>query len=708
MNDEMIPTGIRSSQNGFRKLSNHANSGSFQTLRWVSAMLLIVLIPIACIHHDSQHLETLSSFFFDKEASRPSSQYSVQELDIVDEAEYLKLGLTPQKPLRITPISSADHGGKPQTIHGRFLHLTDFHPDEHYKEGSSIDNACHREKPYDAADRASKYGDAFKGCDSPIILMDDTLKWIKENLRDKIDFVIWTGDNIRHDNDRRFPRTEAKIFEMNRIVADKFHDVFHGDDELDPRNFVVPVIPSLGNNDVYPHNLFSPGPTLQTRELWAIWQNFVPEKQLHIFEKGAYFFTEIIPDQLAVLSINTLYLFRSNPLTDSCDNKKDPGYQLFQWLGVTLDELRSRNMKVWFSGHVPPIPKNYDLSCYRKFTVWVHEYRDIIIGGVYGHMNIDHFIPSDSKKAYDSIIESYTSRGYVFDQELVAPQQLEEDEIDHDLMTQYSKLGLDLNDVEHERNKDLSAYGGAPNNKESYMDAVREVFYADVKGVKNSGEHSERYSINNIAASIIPTFNPGMRVWEYNITGLKEELLSKKVHKPWDKFFEELETKMFEELEYDEEEEEEEEFHYHDEDTVDEKRKKKKKKKSPKQDPTFPPKKPDNIPLGPAYTPQLFSPNKYVQYYLDLKSVNNGDKPFGYEVEYKSDEAPLNLKSLLVDDFVKLARRLGAPVKAATRVTDVEAQKNGKKQKEKKAEELWKRFVEYAFVSSGYHDDGDE
>ena len=36
---------------------------------------------------------------------------------------------------------------KPRKLHGRFLHLTDMHPDPYYREGMSEKSACHRKKP---------------------------------------------------------------------------------------------------------------------------------------------------------------------------------------------------------------------------------------------------------------------------------------------------------------------------------------------------------------------------------------------------------------------------------------------------------------------------------------------------------------------------------------------------------------------------------
>ena len=35
---------------------------------------------------------------------------------------------------------------------------------------------------------------------------------------------------------------------------------------------------------------------------------------------------------------------------------------------------------------------------------------------------------------------------------------------------------------------------------------------------------------------------------------------------------------------------------------------------------------PENLPLGPAYIEQTFTPERYVQYYADLESINKGKK----------------------------------------------------------------------------------
>lgn len=534
------------------------------------------------------------------------------------------------------------------------------HPDELNVVGGAIKKQCHKKIKGLSEDSIShEYGDAFSGCDTPIGLYDQTLKWVRANLKDHIDFVIWTGDNIRHDNDRENPRFEAEIFDMNEKVADDMLETFMDDGEEDLMHIQrrVKVIPSLGNNDVYPHNLFAPGPTLQTREMFKIWREFIPSEQMHTFDRGAYFLREVIPDELVVISINTLYWFMKNPLNDNCDNRKQPGYKLFLWLGATLQECRRRDVKVWLSGHVPPIPNNIHNSCYSKIGAWLHEYNDVIIGGVWGHMNLDHWVPIDGVEAWKSINDRLSSRNLSTENHL----NLENEQSVEDL---YLQLGLIDSKGMHEFNKlpfthkmfnfdednvvndddmdqvgleeESDKYWGAPSGKVSYLESIRDEMYANLKSKKKAGENFERYSIAHISASVIPTYNPGMRIWEYNV----EDLLTKRKsislsqyfknllngeikegddsgYVGWDSFFTSLENdlrnedkieKLVTSLEaeiFSSSENDQLKAKVNDFYTL-------------KNDKTIPKPKPDTCGLGPGYTMQALSPQRYTQLFIDL------------------------------------------------------------------------------------------
>lgn len=80
------------------------------------------------------------------------------------------------------------------------------------------------------------------------------------------------------------------------------------------------------------HSMF-PGPNEVTRTFGSIWLNHVPESEFHVFQRGGYFAKEIIPNALAVLSLNTLYFYDSNKAVDGCkrykrktpEKDRDPG-----------------------------------------------------------------------------------------------------------------------------------------------------------------------------------------------------------------------------------------------------------------------------------------------------------------------------------------------------------------------------------------------
>ena len=108
---------------------------------------------------------------------------------------------------------------------------------------------------------------------------------------------------------------------------------------------------------------------------------------------------------------------------------------------------------------------------------------------------------------------------------------------------------------------------------------------------------------------------------------------------------------------------------------------------------------PKDLPLGPGFERQLFTPERYVQYYLDLASVNTGEKEFDYEIEYTTDDKNYNMKDLTTAEWLKLGRKLGEPVK-------------GKRKKTKspkyttKLERLWRTYLKHTFVSSDYEHKG--
>lgn len=63
---------------------------------------------------------------------------------------------------------------------------------------------------------------------------------------------------LSHDSDRNLPRSPKEIFNLNQKMAQKMLDTFGKH---------VPIVPTMGNNDIWPHNIILPGPNRVTEEL---------------------------------------------------------------------------------------------------------------------------------------------------------------------------------------------------------------------------------------------------------------------------------------------------------------------------------------------------------------------------------------------------------------------------------------------------------
>ncbi|KAF2088906.1 Endopolyphosphatase, partial [Saccharata proteae CBS 121410] len=600
------------------------------------------------------------------------------------------------------PAAATSSEASPSTkqLHGRFLHITDFHPDPFYKTYSSTedDSACHRSQG-----PAGFYGAETTDCDAPLSLINATFKWIDENIKDDIDFIVWTGDSARHDNDELIPRSDKQVIEQNEMLVDMFREVWGrgNDDDGNPwDDFKIPIIPTFGNNDILPHNIFREGPNRWTGKYLDIWRSFIPEEQRHQFQRGGWFYVEAIPNKLAVFSLNTLYFFDSNSATDGCAAKTQPGYEHMEWLRIQLQILRQRGMKAILTGHVPPARTNskrsWDETCWQKYTFWMQQYRDVVIASLYGHMNIDHFMLQDFKELSGSL-----EKGII--------KNMPKANMEHDFTTQgASDYLMDLRDEWAKLPTPSDGKKKKKGSKSKSIDSASALWQRtqEVLGFKPAkkdkgkyfeeigGKYGERYSSSFVGPSVIPNYYPTLRIFEYNTTAIDtfpqympsaEELAALEAelsNEPLD--FSSLKT-FAGELEKEEEEEGDSEV------DADKKKKKKKKKHHRKYRFTVPNGPSKSAPPGPAYSPQTLSLLGYTQYFANLTTINNdtlisnrddvgeerwksgkhhGKKPkrpephpekFEYEVEYdtRSRKDEFRLKDLTMRSYMDLAARIG-------------------------------------------------
>ncbi|KAI9851504.1 MAG: Endopolyphosphatase [Vezdaea acicularis] len=647
-------------------------------------------------------------------------------------------------------------------LHGKFLHITDLHPDPFYKVYASTaeDDACHR-----GSGPAGAYGAETSDCDSPLALINATFDWIDENLKDSIDFVIWTGDSARHDNDERIPRTVDQVLGENKLMVQKFKEVWgQGDGQHET---AIPVIPTFGNNDILPHNIMTAGPNIFTTKYLHIWKSFIPEEQRHGFQRGGWFFVEVIPNQLAVFSLNTMYFFDNNAAVDGCNSKNEPGYEHMEWLRIQLQFIRERGMKAIMMGHVPPARTankiSWDETCWQKYALWMHQYRDVVIGSIYGHMNIDHFLLQDAKDI--DVVTQGTNESSVnvtvrmsFDGEDVSVKSASE--YLTDLRDEWSDLpeppvpGLLDDHVGLDGESPTfgwldGVFQGSKKKKKHDKEWKEKQFYKKI-----GGKWAERFSTSLISASVVPNYFPTLRVIEYNLTGLDASSTPPRIATPPSYNHELMQHVLG--------------INRRNHLNAETKKEGEKLKK-----PNFiVPKPPSKTsPPGPGYSPQTLSWLGYTQYYANLTYINNdlapgrfstddmitdqkwhdgkhrGKKPkekhpkpqprsFEFIEEYNTfNDTVWKLKDLTVRSYLKLAIRIGSykPTKEDRITTlgdelsgleahnrefgwdgedesaiDIEKHKNKKKKHKKKKKKkhrhavnkVWFSFVKRAFVGT--------
>ena len=461
-----------------------------------------------------------------------------------------------------------------------------------------------------------------------------------------------------------------QVTDLNRMMVHKFTEVFGKKDESNnngpAEGFAIPIVPSWGNNDILPHNIFAKAPNMWTKIYLDIWRNFIPEEQRHGFQNGGWFSVEVIPNKLAVFSLNTLYFFDSNSAVDGCADESEPGYQHMEWLRIQLQLIRKRSMKAILMGHVPPArtenKMSWDETCWQKYALWVHQFRDVVVGSVYGHMNIDHFMLQDSNDLDTTIRQRDDNNASAsLDDELTIESTVE---YLTELRMDWSRLprpsAQEIQKVQTERSTHDKKY---------------------IK--KIGGPWGERYSLSLVSPSVVPNYFPTLRVFEYNITGISAGSSTSVIIEKDGNIKEDVLDDVLANDTHGEDYEEKEDIS--------------KDRASKNLTKIFKiPRGPSKSSLpGPAYSPQTFSWLGYTQYFANLTLINadftndtivsgrdnvekngwkdgkhHGKRPnketkpdpkeFRFEVEYDTQNDSLyGLDDLTVRSFLSLAERIG-------------------------------------------------
>ncbi|CAG8495112.1 2171_t:CDS:2, partial [Dentiscutata erythropus] len=256
-----------------------------------------------------------------------------------------------------------------------------FHLDPFYISKSDPIQICHR--PNDTnpeANTAGEYGTLLSSCDTPYSLTNETMSYLQNNFKN-IDFIIFTGDFVRHDRDKSIPRTNDQVIFGHEIIVKYFTDIFDADK--------IKFFPTFGNADEFVNDQLPPGPN----DLFPAVKNAWAPLKLNLtddFLIGGYFRHDI-NSYLSVISLNSMYFYPQNLQSPDCSVPNSPGEIQLKWFENELENAKHDNRKVYILQHVPPVNvtgfKQYNESCYNSYVDLLGRYHNIIYGHFTGKLH---------------------------------------------------------------------------------------------------------------------------------------------------------------------------------------------------------------------------------------------------------------------------------------------------------------------------------
>merc|ERR1711907_130888 len=275
----------------------------------------------------------------------------------------------------------------PRSSTGSFWIVTDWHidmgcPGVPTKDNNTrIDPAtgsvlelCHTYTPLKRL-RPGPFG-AF-GCASNLNMWHTALAHMKAT-NPRPDFILWLGDNYGH---TQGPDTEVLVLGSTQLLASLLETYFPG----------VPVVPAVGNHDVWPYNS-DPGPAYYSK-LCSLWTPLLAKygigNAIADCNATGSFAMEVAPD-LRVFSLNTQRLNSTEvlPMLDSVLEKAEAdGASVLVGAHIPLGPAACYNCSrtSGFSGDV------WDLGFQASFLDRMVRYKHTVKGVFSGHTHSDEF-----------------------------------------------------------------------------------------------------------------------------------------------------------------------------------------------------------------------------------------------------------------------------------------------------------------------------
>lgn len=288
----------------------------------------------------------------------------------------------------------------------------------------------------------------------------------------------------RHDWDKKNNKRKRRhVYELNQRVTEMVMETFWNHDK-------IPVIPSFGNNDVYPHNQIG-GPDTDSDLLYfyeQLWRAWLPLSQRPTFREGGYFIRPVAP-RLNVLTLNTMYFYTKNHAVHNCLHPTSPAAIQMQWFERQLEKARIAQERIYVIGHVPPSPRDYKGTCFTEFMRIATNYTDVVMGNFFAHLNMDHFL------MFDGHIEKQDLPSMDNDGDL-SQVIIKQEEEDH---------------LEFHTERNVKSYTRWLRNMYLEIDPLDGEKWVPVNG-------QPPIVVIQVAPSVLPVYHPAIRIYQYEIT----------------------------------------------------------------------------------------------------------------------------------------------------------------------------------------------
>ena len=215
-----------------------------------------------------------------------------------------------------------------------------------------------------------KYGASGK-CDSNLEVLKSFAKEIK---KEKLDFVLFTGDFSAHDV---WEVQQEDIIKSTQISVDIMSSEI-GED--------LPIYPAIGNHEKAPPDVFFGSETVLLHGLGKIFRKYLTQDAYDTFSQYGYFTMLHKNTNLRIVSLNCIIC---NSMNFHLISDSSQVAQMFKWLENVMNEAEKKGEKIYLLDHIPMFSSQHSYDCTMRLKIIIERYKDIIAGYFSGHTHRD-------------------------------------------------------------------------------------------------------------------------------------------------------------------------------------------------------------------------------------------------------------------------------------------------------------------------------